>query len=140
MRMQHRNRQKFKYCYYLGKEPVYDDDGNFTGEYESKYSKPKTGWANINSGYISANHMSGTAAPMTYGMDIDYIKTVMAPTDFGMDEKSMLWIDDLKADKPDYVIRRIGKSLNNVRIACTHVDITNDMAAIANSIISGGGA
>ena len=124
MRMQQRNKQKFKYAYFLGKEPIYDEDGNFTGEYESKYSEPKVGYANINSGYISANHMSGTASPEMYGIDVDYIKTVMAPTDFGMDEYSILWLDDLEAEEHDYVIRRIGRSLNNVRIACSHVDIT----------------
>lgn len=124
MRMQHRNKQKFKYAYYLGKDPVTDADGNFTGEYEPKYTKPKVGYANINSGYISANHMSGTDTPTMYGIDRDYIKTISASTDFGMDVYSVLWIDDLNSETPDYVIRRIGKSLNSVRIACTHVDST----------------
>ena len=124
MRLLHRNKKKFKYAYFIGQEPVLDADGMFTGEYEPKYTEPKVAYANINDGYISANHMSGTAVPMPYGEEIDYIKTIMAGHDFGLDESSVLWIDDLRSEKPDYVIRRIGRSLNNVRIACAHVDIT----------------
>lgn len=124
MRLQHRNKKKFKYACFLGEEPVYDSDGNFTGEYTPTYTEPKEAYANINDGYISANHMSGTAAPEMYGIDIGYIKTLMAGTDFGMDERSVLWIDDLDSEQPDYVIRRIGRSPNNVRIACAHVSMT----------------
>lgn len=124
MRMQHRSKQKFKYAYYKGQKPVYDEDGNFTGEYAPSYTEPMIGWGNINSGYISANHMSGTATPEMYGIDLDYIKTIMTSTDYGLDEYSVIWIDNLDSPTHDYIIRRIGRGINNVRIACSHVDVT----------------
>lgn len=114
MRTLIRNRQKF-YYQNLDSTSAVMDDGFYTGELDLTYADRKAGYANISAA-------TGEAKEDSFGRDLQYDKVICADNDFEMNEYSRLWIDDLKADKPDYIVKRIAKSLNNVRIAISKVN------------------
>lgn len=125
-RLARRNKRRFAYKLYLGEERVLDENGLFTGEYASQYTEKRYGYANINSGYISANHMSGSTGTFGYGIMIDYDKILMASSTFGIDEFSLIWLDDLEKEGNEYIVKRVGQSKGHVRIACAHVEVNAD--------------
>lgn len=47
MRCMNRNKVKFFYSLYEGREPITDEYGNVTGEYDVKHGNPTEGYANI---------------------------------------------------------------------------------------------
>lgn len=115
-----RNKQKFEYRIATGAVvPVIDPDGFETGEYAPVYSARLTGWASI-------APPTGEAQDRAFGANIEYDRVICAETDFGLNENSQLWVDDLNADKPDYVIKQIARSLNGVRIAIAKVDMQHE--------------
>ena len=119
MRMLDRNKQMFKYRIATGAVvPVFDPDGYETGEYAPVYSGKLTAFASI-------APATGEASERAFGASIEYDRIICADTDFGMDENAQLWIDDLNSANPDYVIKRIAKSINGVRIAIARVN-TNE--------------
>lgn len=116
MRMLNRNKQTFRYRLCTGTTvPVVDPDGYETGEQMPVYSAVFTGRANI-------APATGEADERAFGTSADYDRIICANTDFGMDENSMLWVDDLDAEHPDYVVKRIARSINGVRIAIAKVN------------------
>lgn len=116
MRTLLRNKQMF-YYQNLDSTSAVMEDGLYTGEINLVYTEREEGYANISAA-------TGEARDDAFGRDIQYDKVICADTDFGMNEYSRLWVDDLEAEKPDYVVRRIAKSINNVRIAIAKVAIS----------------
>ncbi len=117
MRVLNRNKQEFDYRI-LTKDvvPVLDPDGFETGEYAPVYSDKITARASI-------TPATGTVNERAFGENIEYDRIICAETDFGMDEHSQLWVDDRTSSEPDYVVKRISRSLNHVRIAIARVDL-----------------
>lgn len=116
MRMLNRNMQKFGYKLLTSSNvPVLDPDGFETGEYAPVYSPKYTGYACI-------SPATGEVIERAFGASVEYDRVLCANTDFGMDENSLLWIDDLEAESHDYVVKRIARSLNNVRFALAKVN------------------
>lgn len=116
MRNLERNKQAFLYKLCTGTlAPVLDPDGFETGEYAPVYSGKLQGRA-----FISP--ATGEAKDMAFGTDVIYDRVIVAMTDFGMDENSLLWVDNLESDNPDYIVKRVARSLNNVRIAIARVN------------------
>lgn len=115
MRMMQRNRQRFRYALYSGPpDYVKDADGNLTGALNLPYGAPREGYANISAA-------TGNVRDEGFGAAVDYDKVICARTDFGMTEQSVLWIDDVDGPRHDYVVARIARSLNHVRIAVRKV-------------------
>lgn len=126
MKTLNRNKTVFYYALYEGKEPIVDDYGNITGEYEVKYSDPHKFFANIS----AAN---GKADVEQFGANVDYDKVIVGDGIFPqIDEYSILWIDTIpvidtegKTETPhDYVVKKIAKSLNSISVAVTKVEVS----------------
>jgi hypothetical protein len=126
MRTLNRNKTVFYYALYEGKEPVIDDYGNVTGEYEVKYSRPKKFRANIS----AAN---GKADVEQFGANVDYDKIIVGDNIFPqIDEYTIMWIDTVpvidnegKTETPhDYIVKKIARSLNSVSIAVSKVEVS----------------
>lgn len=116
MRMLNRNMQEFRYKLLTSASvPVLDPDGFETGEYALVYSTQYTGHASISAA-------TGEVIERAFGASVEYDRVLCASTDFGMDENSLLWIDDLEAESHDYIVKRIARSLNNVRFALAKVN------------------
>lgn len=126
MRTLNRNKTVFYYALYEGKEPVIDDYGNVTGEYEVKYSRPKKFRANIS----AAN---GKADVEQFGANVDYDKVIVGDNIFPqIDEYTIMWIDTVpvidnegKTETPhDYIVKKIARSLNSVSVAVSKVEVS----------------
>lgn len=126
MRTLNRNKTVFYYALYEGKEPIVDDYGNITGEYEVKYSHPKKFTANIS----AAN---GKADVEQFGANVDYDKVIVGDGSFpAIDEYSVIWIDTIpiidgegNTDTPyDYIVKKVAKSLNSISVAVSKVEVS----------------
>lgn len=115
MRILRINQRGFKYQNYSGDpEPIRDVEGNLTGEYTSGYGDVLEGMANI-------SPATGIVSPSYFGADRNYDRVIATDRDYGLDERSRLWIDDLNASRYDYVVRRVAKSINGILIAVSKV-------------------
>lgn len=126
MRTLNRNKTVFYYALYEGKEPIIDDYGNITGEYDVKYSPPKKFSANIS----AAN---GKADVEQFGANVDYDKIIVGDDIFpNIDEYSVLWIDTVpvlnsmgEVNIPyDYIVKKIARSLNSISVAVSKVEVS----------------
>lgn len=121
MRAQIKNRRAFWYANAGKAEELKDSDGYFTGEWSSVYGDPVKEFANI-----SANH--GNAYEEQFGTMLDYDKVIATCKDFGITEKTHLWVDTAyDADKKnphDYIVKKIAKSINSYLIAIKKVDVS----------------
>lgn len=102
MRCLSRNKTKFYYAQYTGREPVRDENGNLTGEYMVTYGEPKAAYANISAA-------QGETEARQFGDDLAYDKViVMADTKTEINEFSVLWVDE-----SPYAARRIQTESGN---------------------------
>lgn len=128
------NKTEFYYSLYKGKEPLIDEYGNETGEYELVYDIPQKYSANISSA-------KGETVTLQFGENEEYDKVIVldknAPE---IDEYSRLWIDTIpQTDKDglllldeenavvtphDYIVKKAAKSLNSVSIAIRKVKVS----------------
>ena len=123
MKCMNRNKVPFYYALYKGRNEVKDDYGNRTGEYEVVYDNPVSCKANISSA-------SGVSEVNVFGVNLSYDKVIVLE-DTSIDEYSILWIDvvpeineDGSTDTPhDYIVKKVAKSLNNVLIAVSKVQV-----------------
>lgn len=122
-----RNKSLFYHAQYEGKNPVVDEYGNLTGEYERVYSKPKKCFANVSAA-------KGETQTRQFGDTENYDKIIVMENDFQIiDEHSILWIDvlpkftpDKKTNTPhDYEVKEVAKSLNSVSIAVNKVEVAH---------------
>lgn len=112
-----RNRQRFFYQN-LARDPTpaVDADGLYTGEQTRTFGPRQEGYANI-------SPAAGAVNELGFGANLEYDRVLVARTDFGMTEQSVLWVDDLQSESPDYVVKRIARSLNHVRMAIARVNV-----------------
>ena len=127
MRCMNRNKVRFFYALYEGREFITDEYGNVTGEYEVKYSNPTEFRANI-------SPAMGETLTRQFGDSVSYDKIIVMDIDAPpIDEYSVLWIDKLPqlnedgtTDTPyDYIVQRVAKGLNSISIAVRKVTISN---------------
>jgi hypothetical protein len=128
-----RNKVAFYYSLYEGREPITDEYGNVTGEYDIKRGNPIKGYANISAA-------KGETETRQFGESITYDKViVMDGENFQIDEYSVLWVDTspmLDEDGSlmmgeeggvltphDYIVMAVAKSLNSVSIAISKVNV-----------------
>ena len=123
MRCLRRNKQPIWYAAYVKGETAYDIYGNQTGGRDITYSKPVATAANVSSA-------KDTAVIAVFGTDLNYDR-VLCMESAPFDENAYLWIDVppvIKRDgttdtPPDYIVKRIAKSLNSVLVAVTKVAV-----------------
>lgn len=129
-----RDKQHLWYSNYSGKTPVVDEWGNETGEYEITRTNPLPYEANIRAA-------RGEVVTRQFGEEELYDR-VIATHDMScpISEDSVLWVDltpELDANGKlavdtngevitphNYVVRRVAKSLTNILIAISKVDVS----------------
>ena len=112
-----RNKRSFYYALYSSATDVTDTSGNKTGERTITYSTPVQMWANIS----RATGITFTDEP---GTEADYDKVIVTfDMDCPIDEHSVLYVDVTPGTgvKPDYIVKRIARSLNSISIAISKV-------------------
>jgi hypothetical protein len=134
MRCMNRNKVKFFYSLYEGREPITDEYGNVTGEYDVKHGNPTEGYANISAA-------KGETQTRQFGESETYDKVIVMDNEAPpIDEYSVLWVDtvpqlnedgSLAVDEEgnvltphDYIVKKVAKSLNNVSIAISKVNVS----------------
>lgn len=134
MRCMNRNKVKFFYSLYEGRDPITDEYGNVTGEYDVKHGNPTEGYANISAA-------KGETQTRQFGESETYDKVIVMDNEAPpIDEYSVLWVDtvpqlnedgSLAVDEEgnvltphDYIVKKVAKSLNNVSIAISKVNVS----------------
>lgn len=108
-----------------------DDYGNETGEFEIEYNNPKRCMGNISSAI-------GEIEIRPFGESVDYDKLIIAD-ELDITEHAVLWIDTLPSLNTDgsllveqgevvtpydYVVKKVGTSLNSISIAVKKVEVS----------------
>jgi len=134
MRCMNRNKVKFFYALYVGRDPITDEYGNVTGEYDVKHGNPTEGYANISAA-------KGETQTRQFGESETYDKVIVMDNEAPqIDEYSVLWVDtepqinedgSLAVDEEgniltphDYIVKKVARSLNNVSIAISKVNVS----------------
>lgn len=134
MRCMNRNKVSFYYSLYEGKAPITDEYGNVTGEYDITRSNPIKGSANISAA-------KGETQTRQFGESETYDKVIVVDNELDhIDEYSVLWVDtmprlngdgSLEVDEDgrvitphDYIVKKVARSLNNVSIAVSKVQVS----------------
>lgn len=134
MKCLERNKVRFFYSLYQGKEAITDDYGNVTGEYELKYGNPIEYYANISAA-------KGETQTRQFGENESYDKVIVMDRDAPpIDEYAVLWVDripqldengDLAVNEKgevitphDYIVKKVAKSLNVVSLAISKVSVS----------------
>ena len=126
MRTLARNKVRIYYANYHDKNPLLDEYGNLTGEYEISYTNPMEVCANVSAA-------RGESTTRQFGDDVRYDRIiVLDDPGFPIAETSVLWIDtrpEIKADGTtdtpyDYIVKQVATSLNSVSIAVSKVSVS----------------
>ena len=134
MRCMQRNKVKFFYALYEGKEAITDEYGNVTGEYAVKHGNPIEFSANISAA-------KGETQTRQFGENESYDKVIVMDTDAPpIDEYAVLWVDrtpqldeegNLAVNEKgeiitphDYIVKKVAKSLNVVSLAISKVSVS----------------
>lgn len=134
MRCMNLNKRVFYYATYEGRTPIVDEFGNDTGETEAQYSDPVMFKANISAA-------KGEAEVQQFGDNLAYDKVIVLDnTAPDIDEYSILWVDTLpELDSEghlqtgvtdevitphDYIVKKVGKSINSVSLAISKVNVS----------------
>ena len=129
-----RNKVKFFYALYDGKEAITDEYGNVTGEYAVKHGNPIEFSANISAA-------KGETQTRQFGENETYDKVIVMDGDAPpIDEYTVLWVDStpqLDEDGSlavnekgeittphDYIVKKVAKSLNVVSLAISKVSVS----------------
>lgn len=134
MKCMSRNKSRFFYSLYEGKEPITDEYGNNTGEYNVIHGKPIEFMANISAA-------KGETTTRQFGESESYDKVIVMDNDAPpIDEYTTLWVDTVpQVDEDgnletnddgevitphDYIVKKVAKSLNSVSIAISKVVVS----------------
>ena len=125
MRTLARNKIRIYYAGFRTKNPIKDECGNLTGEYEIVYDNPVEIKANVSAA-------RGESTTRQFGEDEGYDRViVMDDPKVPIDVSTVLWIDTLpeirddgSTDTPyDYIVKQVAPSLNSVSIAVSKVNV-----------------
>lgn len=126
MKCMQRNKSRFFYALYDKKEPITDEYGNVTGEYDVTHGKPQEFFANISAA-------KGETQTRQFGENESYDKVIVMDNDAPpIDEFTILWIDTMpEFDESeevithhDYIVKKVARSLNSVSIAISKVNVS----------------
>lgn len=134
MRCMSRNKVRFFYALFEGKERILNESGRFAGEYGAKHGKPMEYFANISAA-------KGETQTRQFGENESYDKVIVMDIDAPpIDEYSVLWIDtvpqlddegNLAVDEKgkiltphDYLVKKVARSMNVVSLAVSKVSVS----------------
>ena len=134
MRCMNRNKLRFFYALYVGREPIMNAQGRPSGQHKVIHGNPIEKFANISAA-------KGETQTRQFGENESYDKVIVMDIDTpSIDEYSILWVDTVPQlnedgslavnDKGevitphDYVVKKVAKSLNNVSIAISKVTVS----------------
>lgn len=134
MRCMARNKVTFFYALYEGRNPITDEYGNVTGEYEVTHGNPIEGRGNISAA-------KGETQTRQFGENESYDKVLVLDNEAPpIDEYAVLWVDstpqldeegNLAVDEKgevitphDYIVKKVAKSLNVVSLAISKVSVS----------------
>lgn len=109
MRSLNRNKRTIYYSDSWLERKVYDEDGNFTGEYELTGDNPTEFKVNFSAA-------TGEAEREIFGIINDY-QRVMVTNDKScpIDEEYVLWVNaDPEEELYDYIVKRRAESINSI--------------------------
>jgi len=120
------NSKKLWYATYSEKTPVYDENGDFTGDYEPGYSKPVTFRANL-SATRGTQGFTGTGASNYYfGEDIKYDRIISTSRmDLPLDEYTLIWTNapakkqdgTVDYNSADYKVKAVAHGISHMKYA-----------------------
>lgn len=120
------NTKKIWYATYQEKTPVYDENGDFTGDYETGYSKPVSFRANL-SATRGTQGFTGTGASNEYfGADIKYDRIIStSKMDLPIDEHTLIWTrtpatkqdGSIDYNKADYKVKAVAQGILHMKYA-----------------------
>ena len=133
MKCMERNKVRFFYALYMGKQEITDEYGNATGQYEVTHSSPVECYGNVSAA-------KGETQSRQFGENEAYDKVIVMDNEApGIDEYSVLWVDTLpELDKDghlavndegevitpyDYIVKKVARSLNSVSLAISMVKV-----------------
>ena len=127
MRSLVRNKQKIYYALQTEENPIRDEYGNLTGEYELSYTEPAEYRINVSAA-------RGTSDLEQFGINEKYSKT-MVTNDMTcpITETTRLWVgisptatvDDAEVTQPhNYVVTAVARSINSITYAIREVSVT----------------
>lgn len=116
MRVLTRNKQVIYYANLDKVTPIYDDNGNLTGDEQVTYSEPIRLKAVV-------SMTRGGAESTLFGLNEVYDKYItLNKEDDVITEQSVLWIG-IEPDEPyNYKVYRVAKSLNFIQIGIRRVE------------------
>lgn len=110
-----RNEQTIYYAVYNGMTDLTDSHGYKTGEKSLQFSEPVAMQANV-------APVAGTVEREVFGMGIDYDVTIITfDTECPITEESKVWIGKTVTEPWNYIVKRIARSQNLLRIALKEV-------------------
>ena len=121
------NTKRLWYSVYKGKQPIIDENGDFTGEYIESYGEPVAFRANI-------SPAKGSSEADVFGASITYSKTIStANMNLPIDEYSLIFDkeperkedDTVDFEKAQYEVVAVARGLYHVKYAIKklHEDI-----------------
>ena len=127
MRLRQRLEKTLYYRLYTGQVEEVDEWNNATGQYTKTYAAPVPFKANI-------SPPSGEDVVELFGAIEHYDKIIQTcDMDCPIDENSVLYLDTVPTQgldgtwsAHDYVVKRVAKSVNTIRIGVSKVNVSND--------------
>lgn len=121
MRLLRKNLKTISYKNYIGKEPVLNDEGYETGEYEVQYTEPKVLRCTITPRSNTNTNINGNTFPGYIGNRTDYEKIILTTDlDCGINENTLLFIDT--SLKPDYKVSAVSKCKTHMAFAVEKIE------------------
>lgn len=117
MRTSQRDKRPVAYAFYEGITELTNDSGEYTGEYEVRYSTPIKANMNVSGG-------RGAADVAMFGLNASYSRSIVTDdltTPFSVE--TVFWIDsDPETEPHDYRVVAVSRTINQVVIALTEVN------------------
>lgn len=116
-----RNCTRIYYRLYEGKEPVYDEYGNQTGDFTIKYSDLQTC-------LMPLSPNKGTSETEMFGSIENYDRTMIThDMSCPIDENTILWLDNADTNGPHtHTVLMKAPSINAIAYAIKKVDVSNE--------------
>lgn len=118
MRNLKKNETKLWYSNYGKGNPILDENGDETGDYDSGYGSPVSFFATLSAS-------KGNAYADVFGTNLDYTRTLSTVQKLPIKEESLIWVSEpvMKADgtvdeeSADYTVAGIADGLNGIVVA-----------------------
>ena len=120
MRVVQRDKRTVWYAFYDGVTEIVNNDGEYTGEYEVKYTTPVKARMNVSGG-------RGAADVAMFGFDSRYARSIVTEDlNTPFNTETVFWIETDPANQPhDYRVVGVSRTINQVVIALEQVEVSH---------------